>query len=253
VEEFLDRLPARYLTTVDIPDILEHQKMMWDLQALLDEETRLRPRSDGLGLAVIKQERQDVGWKVTLAARHDPGLYPAVAGVMALNGINIMSSDLYLWRDKSVVLVLYVSDPPDALFVDEAWERVQRDIRAAMTGKLYLDYRLSEKRNSPLFRAPLGALGKPASVRVNNLASELYTLIEIEADDRLGLLYDIAETLRGLRLEVHLAKADTMGGRIKDVFYVRGSGGGKVLDPDQTGEIQRALTYRLGRYRLGKH
>ena len=49
----------------------------------------------------------------------------------------------------------------------------------------------------------------------------LFTLIEVFADDRVGLLYMITHTLFNLELDIRMAKIATKADQIADVFYVR--------------------------------
>ncbi|MBU1040440.1 MAG: hypothetical protein KKF77_04995, partial [Proteobacteria bacterium] len=72
-------------------------------------------------------------------------------------------------------------------------------------------------------------------------ASDFYTLVEIAAPDRLGLLHDLARALATLHLEIHLARIATSAGRIHDSFYVRSEGGQRLTDPAQAEEIKKAL------------
>jgi len=76
---------------------------------------------------------------------------------------------------------------------------------------------------------------------VDNRISDLFTVIDVSCDDRVGLLYDIARTLFELRLETHLAKVMTPAGRVRDVFYVRGAGG-RVEDPNRWPRSRRRST-----------
>ena len=80
---------------------------------------------------------------------------------------------------------------------------------------------------------------------IDNKVSDLFTVIDVSCDDRVGLLYDIARTLAEMGLETHLAKVMTPAGRVRDVFYVRGTAGRRVEDPEQLAEIKAALLHRL--------
>jgi [protein-PII] uridylyltransferase len=81
---------------------------------------------------------------------------------------------------------------------------------------------------------------------VDNQSSDFFTLIEVFADDRVGLLYLITHTLFNLKLDIKIAKIATKGDQIADVFYVRDLYGQKMEDEDQLKEIERALLHRLG-------
>ena len=83
------------------------------------------------------------------------------------------------------------------------------------------------------------------TIRIDNDASDFFTVIEIGAPDRVGLLYDITRTLAELRLDVHLAKVATYADRVVDAFYVRDALGRKLDDAAGADELRRALGARL--------
>jgi [protein-PII] uridylyltransferase len=61
------------------------------------------------------------------------------------------------------------------------------------------------------------------------------------------LLFDITRTFAELRLDVHLAKVATFGGRVVDAFYVRDELGRRVDDPEIVTELGLALRSRIER------
>ncbi len=86
----------------------------------------------------------------------------------------------------------------------------------------------------------------PVTVTVDNGASDFFTVIEVGAPDRIGLLYDITRTLAELELDVHLAKVATYTDRVIDAFYVRDALGRKLDDAEQTSAVGAALRARIG-------
>ena len=115
----------------------------------------------------------------------------------------------------------------------------------ALRGRISLDFRLEEKRRQYASRIARGAR-KPPTVRVDNSASDFFTVIEVHAADRIGLLYDITRALADLELDVHLAKIGTYGEDVVDAFYVRDLDGQKVNDPEHVREIERSILHKLG-------
>ena len=81
----------------------------------------------------------------------------------------------------------------------------------------------------------------PVTVAVDNGASDFFTVIEVGAPDRIGLLYDITRTLAELKLDVHLAKVATYTDRVVDAFYVRDALGRKVTESDDVTSIERSI------------
>jgi len=243
LEACLDAMPPRYLLSRSAAEILGDLHLLARLDEALEEDSRMRPASKaGIGVAIIEAAPSPAGdgWIVTLAARHQPGLFATMAGVLALHGINIRSADFFLWSDSTELHTYQTANPPDNLFPDELWARVRRALRYALTGKLSLDYRIQEKRSSPLTPRPPD-MGIRPSVRVDNESSEYFTRLEVKASDRLGRLYDIAVALDSLELDVHMAKIDTHGLEVYDVFYVRAQKGRKVTDLQRIDEITHIL------------
>jgi [protein-PII] uridylyltransferase len=239
IEAYLDAMPLRYLLSRSGPDILDDLRLVARLERDLEEDHRMRPSSlAGRGVAVIETTASPAGdgWGVTLAARRQTGLFATMAGVLALHEVNIRSADFYLWNDATEIHAYQTANPPDILFPDELWARVRRAVRYALTGKLSLDYRIQEKRSSPLAVKPPD-IGIRPGVAVDNDASEFFSVVEVRASDRLGLLYDIAVALDSLHLDVHMAKIDTHGLKVYDLFYVRGADGRKVCDPARIKEL----------------
>jgi len=78
-------------------------------------------------------------------------------------------------------------------------------------------------------------------VRIVPAASGAYTVLEVHAEDRVGLLHTIASVLFACRLNVHLAKIDTQGSSVVDVFYVRDLAGHPIGDGEQLRTVEAAL------------
>lgn len=240
-------MPPRYLVAVSPEGILAHLGLLEALDAAEAESRRMRSSRKGEGDVVVLDQaalEDGSGFAVTVAARHVRALFATVAGVLALHDLSIHDADVFVWADGVTILTLRTGNPPDLLYADEVFARVLRAVRYTLSGKLFLDYRLSQKRGSFVCGRPLRGPKAPPEVTVDNRISDLFTVIEVACDDRVGLLYDIARTLFELHLETHLAKVMTPAGRVRDVFYVRGLGG-RVEDPEQMAEIRAALLHRL--------
>ena len=186
-------------------------------------------------------------FQVSIAALDQPGLFAVMAGVLALHDLNILSAEVLTWAPGSAgpgarlaVDVFLVQEPAEGLYLEDLWDRVKRAVGYALTGKLSLEYRLEQKRTSPL--APASRAPKSrCKVRFDNEQSDFFTLIEVAAPDRLGLLHDLALTICSHDMRIHLARIATSAGRIHDSFYVRSEGGQKLTDPAQAEEIKKAL------------
>jgi [protein-PII] uridylyltransferase len=63
---------------------------------------------------------------------------------------------------------------------------------------------------------------------IDNNASNVHTVIEINAFDRAGLLYDVTQAILEAGLSIATAQITTYGERAVDVFYVKDVFGLKI-------------------------
>jgi [protein-PII] uridylyltransferase len=180
-------------------------------------------------------------YALTVVTEDRPGLLSSIAGALSLSGLSILTAQVFTTEDGVAVDVFEVEGAFEEEVADGRWREFRGILRKAVEGRLSLAYRVGEKRR--LYPAP--RQGVPVRVAVDNEASDFYTVIEVGAPDRIGLLFDVTRTFAELHLDVHLAKVATYGGRVVDAFYVRDELGRKVEDDERIAELERALGYRL--------
>jgi len=76
---------------------------------------------------------------------------------------------------------------------------------------------------------------------VDNDASDFYTIIEVYANDRPGLLYRATQKLFDLELSIAMARISTKVDQVVDVFYVQDLSGGKIADEEFIEKIKEEL------------
>lgn len=231
-------MAPRYLLETRARDIAGH------IMAFTDLKQKAKQLDMTTFFLEAKESEIESYCEVTFLAKDRPGLFSDIAGVLSLNNINILSARVYTWRDGTAVGIIRVTQPLDTISPGRIWEKVRHDLRNTFAGKLSLAYRLREKAEKALFSAGMKP-NRPPQVIISNTTSDFFTLVEVFADDRVGLLYLITRTLFELHLDIRIAKIATKGDQIADVFYVRDLLGQKVEDQGQIEEIERALLYQL--------
>jgi [protein-PII] uridylyltransferase len=91
------------------------------------------------------------------------------------------------------------------------------------------------------YQPPVSTLLEPTQVKVDNDTSDRFTILEVFANDRQGLLYVITRTIFELGLSVSVAKIATSLDQVLDVFYVTDQAGQKVADATRVAYIQDYL------------
>jgi [protein-PII] uridylyltransferase len=229
VDAYLARLPRPYLLAVPPEDVAANFSVVSPPIGASEVRTVARTGS-----------RADT-WELTVVAADRPGLLARMAGSLALAGLSILSAQAFTTEDHVAIDVFVVEPAFHGEIDEERWRVVRQTLRKALGGRLSLEYRVREKRR----HYPSPAADVPNEVRVLNDVSDFATVVEVEAADRLGLLFDLARTFEELQLDVSLAKVATYGPRVIDAFYVRDLYGQKIEDPEHAREIERAILSRL--------
>ena len=123
---------------------------------------------------------------------------------------------------------------------EKKWKRVEENLTSVIEGRVRVDYLVSQRqRPSFLTERPLPRY--PNRVEVDNEISDEYTVIDIYAHDRVGLLYHITKTLKELGLYIGVSKISTKVDQAADTFYVQDIFGQKVLRQDKIDELRTSL------------
>lgn len=243
VESALEAMPPRAFLALDTPTLAEHVRLVKELWSKVAEDRMRKPSTIGgksVNIVQAAKGRAKGTYKLTISALDRTGLFATMAGAIALHGMSILAADLFTWKDGTAVDVFTVTRPPDNLQHDEVWARISRSIGYALVDKLDIAARLDERRKSPLHKDRTGPRLAPI-VTIDNLGSDFYTIIEVAATDRTGLLFDMARTLAAHRLSIHLAKITTIKGRAADIFHVRDENGQKLSDEERIQTVRQAL------------
>jgi [protein-PII] uridylyltransferase len=204
---FLEGLPTRYLRTHSASEIDGHLALARQLQS--------RPLA-------IEIEHERSTYRLTLLTRDRPALFAPVAGAISSFGLNILKAEAFSNAQGIAVDTFTFSDPHRTLELNPPEvDRLRGIVRKVVEGKQDAT-KLLRGRPKPLLssRARL----KPR-VAFNNDASETATLIEIVAEDRPGLLYDLARTITEEGCNIEVVLIDTEAHKALDVFYVSKIGG----------------------------
>ena len=174
-----------------------------------------------------------------------PGLFSMITGVMAANGMNILGAQIHTNNNGKVLDILQVNSPQGFVIKDEGrWARLESDLRQVLEGEARVG-ELVAKRHRPSILTEKAKPTVPARVDIDNEVSSDYTVIDIYAHDKVGLLYSITSTLTRLGLYIGVSKISTKVDQVADVFYVKDIFGQKVSDPEKLEEIRRELLFAI--------
>ncbi len=222
-------LPEEYLLSFPPEEVAHH--------------LRLRDRLTHGKQAITEAGDHTLFWSVLVMAHDSTGLLAKICGTLALHGLNVVSAQIFTWEDGTAVDVLNVRPAAEQSFAEQDWRALGEDLNLALKNRLGLSHRLVDKFRTA-FRSP-GQKNVQAAPRVviDNKASEQYTIIEVFANDRPGLLYDITRTLADFEINIHRARISSDGDQVVDVFYTLDSFATKINSPSFQEEISKALLH----------
>jgi [protein-PII] uridylyltransferase len=170
-----------------------------------------------------------------------PGIFMQVTGVLAAMGLRVLEAQIMTLKDGTVWDVFSVYDPdyegpPPASRLEE----VSREIQQVVEGRQSV-HQMVERRRRMAFGRPFPTGRHPTEVHIDHEVSDGYTVIDVFADDKQGLLFVIAKTLVHLDLSIHMARIGTRLDQVADVFYVTNSQGEKIISGEDCEHIQRTL------------
>ncbi|MDP9330800.1 MAG: HD domain-containing protein [Actinomycetota bacterium] len=180
-------------------------------------------------------------YELLVVAVDRSGLLSWIAGALSLSGLSILTAQVFTTDDGVAIDLFDVEGAWEQEVGEERWRTFRRTLRGTLEGTVSIARRVEEKRR----HYPPPRTDSPVTVAVDNAASDFFTVIEIGAPDRIGLLYDITSALADLQLDVHLAKVATYTGRVIDTFYVRDALGRKFETPGQIEEVEDVVQARL--------
>lgn len=228
VTDYSKTLPARYFSANSPLEIAGHIRM---LKGLNERHLSVNiEHNPGLGFSVV-----------TICTLNVPGLFSKITGVMAANGVNVLNAQIYTRKDGTVLDILSVNDPFGRLIEDEKkWERLKEGLVSVIEGRVSVEALLSKKTTPTVVKEKVRPRS-PAVVEIDNIVSDAYTVIDIYAHDRVGLLYSISSTLTKLGLYIDVAKIATSGDQAADVFYVKDIFGHKITDEKRLEKVKAAI------------
>ncbi|SKB94386.1 [protein-PII] uridylyltransferase [Sphingopyxis flava] len=196
-----------------------------------------------LHIAAVPDDDRGATLVMVLAADH-PGLFYRIAGGIHLAGGNIIDARIHTTRDGLALDNFLVQDPLGRPFAEAGQiDRLTRAIEDALANRQKLLPKL-EARALPRARAE--AFRVAPNVFIDNKASNRFTVIEVNAQDRPALLNQLAYALFQSKVTVHSAHVATYGERAVDTFYVTDLIGDKIDSAARVKGLEKRLLEAAG-------
>ena len=168
-----------------------------------------------------------------------PGLFSRMAGAFALAGANVVDARTYTTNDGMATSVFWIQDsegrPYEDIRLPRLGKTIEKTLKGEVIARVALDERDTVKPREQQFTVP-------TRIVFDNDASDLYTVIEVNARDRLGLLHELTRSLADLNINIFSAIIATYGEHAVDVFYVKDLFGMKIRSKQKMEQVEKRLT-----------
>ncbi|WP_406333124.1 [protein-PII] uridylyltransferase [Streptomyces sp. NBC_00203] len=188
---------------------------------------------------------EPLGVELLIAVPDQPGVLPAVAGVLAMHRLTVRTAELRALDlpdgvEGSVLLLNWRVAAEYGSLPQAA--RLRADLVRALDGSLDITARLAER--DAAYPRRRGTIAPPPRVTVASAASRHATVIEVRAHDAPGLLHRIGRALEDANVRVRSMHVSTLGANAVDAFYVTGTKGAP-LPGEEAASVARALEETL--------
>ena len=231
-------MPDRYFQMFEPDKITEHLRHFREFFL-----TRLS--NDSLATAPTLRwiPKPDKGHtEVWVSSWDRPRLLERIAGAFLSARLNILGADIFT-RTDSLALDIFrvcsgnfepVPSPRDIASIEKRLAEALSVEEFDFTPLMDKDSRLLSYKLSQDFDLP-------THITIDNDSHPVYTLIEIQTPDRLGLLYDLLRAMSSEGVLIEISRITTEMGVAMDSFYVYGRDGGKITSYTAIRNLQKVL------------
>lgn len=217
IEGHFEQMPKRYFRFRNARSIRHHLRAIGQY---MDRRKR-RPDTD-FECAVRWIEHPKDGYsELIIAAENSPGLLRRISAALAAHEISILSADVYTREDGIVLDLFRVTTSDEEMVGDKVHQLSFVTTLYELSSKDGYDpAQYLEKPKNYLDEGPITEFTVPTRAMVRNDIDPVYTVVEIQAIDRLALLHDILGTIEDGKHSITHARICTEKGMALDAFYI---------------------------------
>jgi [protein-PII] uridylyltransferase len=178
------------------------------------------------------------------------GLFVKTAGALSAAGLNIHGAHIYSRSDGISLDSFEVIDADSGgLATKKAKEHAEEILTESLSGRLEVDFSkmIVERKYIPPIYQALEDERIETVLRFDNRSSKTHTIVDVETEDRVGLLYFISNALNELGFSIDVARISTEKGAAIDTFYVTDWTGAKVEEVKDQEFLERKIRFAIKR------
>ncbi len=238
IDAHFEFMPERYFQTYGAPEIIEHIRLFRRFLSARFHDDNLRLAPAVKWVAHPNRGHSEFwfcGWdRQELLAR--------IAGSLSLAQLNILSADVFTRADSLVFDIFRVCNTKFEPVTDEKdMALVEKRLRQALEDERFdfapLLAKAMKKNSSHLAQE----IDFPTRIGIDNDSHPVYTLVDIQTPDRLGLLSNLLSAFSQTGVQIALSRIATEKDAAIDTFYITAADGKKLRNAATIARLQKAL------------
>jgi len=235
-------MPASYYINTNADEIAGHLAL---IHRFIERQLNVEKPEDALAPVVEWQPFPAQGYtQVSICTWDRLGLFSKICGAFASAELNVLGAHIYTRGDQVVLDVFDVCDKNlEAVSDARAMQNAEKLLEHSLTGSEEMDFHqlLSKLRAARGVIPVIRVSTIPTVIAFDNEISPTRTIVEIQTEDRLGLLYALTKTMSDLGLDISFAKIATEKGAAINSYYVQDQDGHKITDEARLAHIRATL------------
>ena len=193
----------------------------------------LEKSSDDLVMGIRYSQKRKIDY-LTFWSRTKRIGFIDICKELSSESINIFSARLAELKSNLHVYTLEVNRFGNSTFNDrKIWNTIKKNIKAKNKG-------VAGDEKNHLLNSNYKTTLK-AKVKIDNDLSSKFSIIELTAGDKPGMLYSILRTIKNLGLRIRFVKISTKRESVEDVFYVTKESKGKIYNINEIENIRKNI------------
>jgi [protein-PII] uridylyltransferase len=233
VDSVLNAVPARYVYANAATGIVKHLGVIHEA---LDQPSLVR-----------ELDTSEPYFELAIVADDRPGLLSGIAASLAACKVKVIGAQIYSFqregRPKRALDMFWVRAGQESSNARRLLPKIQQHLSDIIAGKIEaVDLVRGEKQSMRWNWRPAPAVA--TEIFIDNRSATRHTVVEVITQDRRDLLFWLAAAMHREDVTIDLAKINTEGERVADVFYVTNQDGSK-LDLEQVARVERRIQSTL--------
>ncbi|MGD1978856.1 MAG: [protein-PII] uridylyltransferase [Akkermansiaceae bacterium] len=231
-------MPKRYFRYRSKKSISKHITALWRYLDL-----RKRKPDSPFECAVEWITHSKFGYNELIIASQDSERFlEKICCALASHELNILAADIYTRPDGITLdLIRVCTDDLKAITDTKKQKAIEKTLYEIHEAETYDPSCYLKKKANFLKPETEQVVQFPVRARITNDADPHFTVIELQALDRIGLLHDVLHTVNDHDLTTVHARICTEKGAALDSIFVKTEEGGKITDPSSVQRLEEEL------------